>query len=329
MNFQQLRSVREAVRCGFNLTEVANVLHTSQPGVSRQIRELEEELGIELFVRSGKRLTGLTGPGRHVLPIIEQILLGSSNLRQAGAEFASQQSGRLSIAATHSQARYALPSAVQAFRAQFPAIGVHLHQGSPKQVAAMLLSGEADVGIATEALGQYEDLIALPCYRWTHSVIVPPGHALLDGPLTLERLAGYPLITYDAGFTGRTRIDEAFAAQQLVPDITLNAMDADVIKAYVELGMGVGIVASIAFEAERDVTLRAIDAGPLFGINLTKLAVRRGTYLRGYVYAFVESFAPMLTRSIVEQAVGGASAPLELNPPAAVPALLALEGAGH
>jgi len=329
MNFQQLRSVREAVRCGFNLTEVANALHTSQPGVSRQIRELEEELGIELFVRSGKRLTGLTGPGRHVLPIIEQILLGSSNLRQAGAEFASQQSGRLSIAATHSQARYALPSAVQAFRAQFPAIGVHLHQGSPKQVAAMLLSGEADVGIATEALGQYEDLIALPCYRWTHSVIVPPGHALLDGPLTLERLVGYPLITYDAGFTGRTRIDEAFAAQQLVPDITLNAMDADVIKAYVELGMGVGIVASIAFEAERDVTLRAIDAGPLFGINLTKLAVRRGTYLRGYVYAFVESFAPMLTRSIVEQAVGGASAPLALNPPAAVPALLALEGAGH
>ena len=329
MNFQQLRSVREAVRCGFNLTEVANTLHTSQPGVSRQIRELEEELGIKLFIRAGKRLTGLTDPGRHVLPIIERILLGSSNLRQAGAEFASQQSGLLSIAATHSQARYALPTAVQAFRAQFPDIKLHLHQGSPEQVAEMLLSGEADVGIATEALARYDELIALPCYRWTHSVIVPPRHALLEEPLTLRRLASYPLITYDTGFTGRTRIDEAFKALHLTPDITLNAMDADVIKTYVELGMGVGIVASIAFEAERDLTLRAIDAGALFGINLTKLAVRRGTYLRGYVYAFVESFAPMLTRSIVEQALSGFEKPLELAESAASPERLALVGPGH
>lgn len=317
MNFQQLRSVREAVRCGFNLTDVAHALHTSQPGVSRQIRELEEELGIELFVRAGKRLTGLTDPGRHVLPIVERILLGSSNLRQAGADFAAQQSGLLSIAATHSQARYALPMAVQAFRAQFPSIKLHLHQGSPEQVAQMLLSGEADVGIATEALAQYDELIALPCYRWTHSVIVPPGHALLDAPLTLRRLANYPLITYDTGFTGRTRIDAAFKAEHLAPDITLNAMDADVIKTYVELGLGVGIVASIAFEAERDLTLRALDAGALFGINLTKLAVRRGTYLRGYVYAFVESFAPMLTRSVVEQALHHGGAGLESATPTA------------
>jgi LysR family cys regulon transcriptional activator len=301
MNFQQLRSMREAVRCNFNLTDVANALHTSQPGVSRQIRELEEELGIELFVRAGKRLTGLTEPGAHVLPIIERLLLESSNLKKAGQEFMSQQSGLLSIAATHSQARYALPPAVQEFRAQFPNVKLHLHQGSPKQVADMLMSGEVDVGIATEALNDYPDLVALPCYRWTHSVIVPPGHALLDGPLTLESLARFALITYDTGFTGRSHIDQAFTQRGLAPNIVLTAMDADVIKTYVQLGMGVGIVASIAYEAERDTALRALDAGALFGINLTKLAVRRGNYLRAYVYAFIESFAPTLNRAVVEK----------------------------
>ena len=303
MNFQQLRSVRETVRRGFNLTDVAHALHTSQPGVSRQIRELEEELGIELFVRAGKRLTGLTEPGAHVLPIVERLLLECSNLKKASQEFMAQQNGLLSIAATHSQARYALPTAVQAFRAQFPNVKLHLHQGSPRQVAEMLLSGEVDVGIATEALNDYPELVALPCYRWTHSVIVPPGHALLNLPLplTLERLAQFELITYDTGFTGRTHIDEAFSQQQLAPNIVLTAMDADVIKTYVELGMGVGIVASIAYEAERDTALRALDAGALFGINLTRLAVRRGSYLRGYVYAFIESFAPTLNRAVVEQ----------------------------
>ena len=304
MNFQQLRSVREAVRCGFNLTEVAHTLHTSQPGVSRQIRELEDELGIALFVRSGKRLTGMTEPGAHVLPVIERILLDSSNLRTAAQEFVAQKSGRLVIAATHSQARYALPGAVQDFRRQFPNVRLHLHQGSPQQVAEMLLAGEADVGIATEALDRYEPLVALPCYRWTHSAIVQPGHALLDGPLTLERLSRYPLITYDTGFTGRPHIDDAFAQQGLSPEIVLSAMDADVIKAYVELGMGVGIVASIAYEAERDTGLRALDVGHLFGINLTKLALRRGAYLRGYVYSFIECFAPTLVRAVVEQALG-------------------------
>jgi len=307
MNFQQLRSVREAVRCGFNLTEVAHHLHTSQPGVSRQIRELEEELGIELFVRAGKRLTGLTEPGSHVLPIIERMLLESSNLRQAGQEFVAQQSGLLSVAATHSQARYALPVAVQEFRQQFPNVKLHLHQGSPKQIAQMLIDGEADVGIATEALGDYPQLVALPCYRWTHSVIVPRGHALLDAPLTLEGLARHPLITYDSGFTGRSRIDQAFAQRGLAPNIVLAAMDADVIKTYVQLGMGVGIVAGVAYEAERDTQLGAIDAGRLFGINLTKLAVRRGNYLRRYVHAFIASFAPTLTRAVVEKALlGGA-----------------------
>lgn len=303
MNFQQLRSVREAVRCGFNLTEAAHALHTSQPGVSRQIRELEEELGVSLFARAGKRLTGLTSPGSHLLPIIERVLLESQNLRQAGQEFAGQQDGQLSVAATHSQARYAMPLAVQEFRALFPGVKLHLHQGSPKQIAQMLLDGEAEVGIATEALGDYPQLVALPCYRWTHSVIVPPGHPLLDAPLTLEALAQYPLITYDTGFTGRTRIDAAFDDSAIAPQIVLTAMDADVIKTYVQLGMGVGIVAGVAYEAERDTQLRAVDAGPLFGINTTKLAVRRGSYLRGYVYAFIEAFAPTLTRSVVDAAL--------------------------
>ena len=302
MNFQQLRSVREAVRCGFNLTEVAHTLHTSQPGVSRQIRELEEELGIELFVRAGKRLTGLTEPGGHVLPIIERMLLESSNLRHAGQEFVAQQSGLLSVTATHSQARYAMPVAVQEFRAQFPNVKLHLHQGSPKQIAQMLIDGEADVGIATEALGDYPQLVALPCYRWTHSVIVPPGHPLLDAPLTLDALTRYPLITYDTGFTGRSRIDEAFAQRGLTPNIVLAAMDADVIKTYVELGVGVGIVADLAYDAVRDRRLRALEAGHLFGANRTQLAVRRGGHLRGYIHAFIDAFAPGMAREAIARA---------------------------
>ncbi|HET6787016.1 MAG TPA: CysB family HTH-type transcriptional regulator [Aquabacterium sp.] len=303
MNFQQLRSVREAVRRGFNLTEVAQALHTSQPGVSRQIRELEDELGIELFVRAGKRLTGLTEPGTQVLPIIERLLADADNLRHASRDFSQHDVGQLSIAATHSQARYALPSAVRDFRQLYPQVGLNLHQGSPRQVAQMLLSGEADIGIATEALAQYEQLVTLPCYRWTHSVVVPPGHPLLDGePLTLQRLARFPLVTYDAGYTGRSHIDEAFAREGLQPSVVLTAMDADVIKTYAELGLGVGVVASIAFDEDRDRNLRAIDAGHLFAVNMTRLAFRRGAFLRGYVYAFIENFAPPLTRRVVEQA---------------------------
>ena len=304
MNFQQLRSVREAVRRGFNLTEVANALHTSQPGVSRQIRELEEELGVDIFVRAGKRLTGLTPPGEVVLPIVERLLLEADNLRRAGEDYNQQDHGQLTIAATHSQARYALPTAVRDFRARHPKVQLNLHQGSPRQVAQMLIEGEADLGIATEALAQYESLVALPCYRWTHSVVVPPGHELLGGgPLTLERLAQYPLITYDAGYTGRTHIDEAFRKHGLSPQFVLTAMDADVIKTYVELGLGVGIVASIAYDDERDQHLRALDARHLFAVNMTRLALRRGTWLRAYVYDFIETFASPLTRPVVEQAL--------------------------
>jgi LysR family transcriptional regulator, cys regulon transcriptional activator len=305
MNFQQLRAVRETTRSGFNLTDVAEVLHTSQPGISRQIRELEDELGIEIFVRAGKRLTQLTPPGEALLPIVERLLIEADNLKRVGEDFTAQNAGRLSIAATHSQARYALPTVVRDFRQLYPQVSLHLHQGSPKQIAEMLLSGEADIGVATELLASYPALVALPCYRWTHSVMVPPGHPLLDEPLTLDALARHPLITYELGYTGRSHIDNAFAAAGLSPDVVLSAMDADVIKTYVELGMGVGIVASIAFDPERDRHLRAIDARHLFEVNLTRLAIRRGTWLRGYVYAFIESFAPTLTRTLVERAVAG------------------------
>ena len=304
MNFQQLRSVREAIRCGFNLTEVAKALHPSQPGVSRQIRELEEELGVDLFVRAGKRLTSLTEVGALIVPIVENMLKDAESLKRAGEEFTQQASGRLSIAATHSQARYALPGAVRDFRQRYPQVSFNLHQGTPEQIAEMLISGEADIGIATEALATYDALVALPCFRWTHSVIVPPGHALLDGaPLTLQRLAEYPIITYNLGYTGRRHIDEAFEKAGIEIDLVLTAMDADVIKTYVGLGLGVGIVASIAFDDERDRELRAIDARHLFEINLTKLAVRRGSFLRSYVYDFIETFASPLKRDVVERAM--------------------------
>ena len=311
MNFQQLRSVREAVRQRFNLTAVAEALHTSQPGVSRQIRELEEELGIEIFVRAGKRLTGLTPPGTTVLPLVEKLLLAADNLKRAGEDFAQADAGTLTIAATHTQARYALPAAVRDFRAAHPDVVLHMHQGSPQQVALMLLDGSADIGVATEALAQYEDLVALPCYRWTHTVIVPPGHALASEAskgqtLNLARLAQFPIVTYEAGYTGRSHIDEAFTRNGLTPQIVLTAMDADVIKTYVELGLGVGIVAAIAIDEERDKHLAAIDARHLFATNLTRLAVRRGAFLRDYTYRFIETFASPLTRKVVEQALQSA-----------------------
>jgi LysR family cys regulon transcriptional activator len=310
MNFQQLKSVRETVRCGFNLTEVAAMLYTSQPGVSRQIRELEEELGVPIFVRAGKRLTGLTEPGATLLPIVERLLLEAENLRLAGRDFGAQMEGVMTVAATHSQARYALPHAVRDFRELFPQVVLHLHQGSPRQVAEMLLRGEADVGIATEALSSYPQLVTLPCYRWTHSIVVPPHHPLLaaGGLVTLEQLAQYPIITYDQGYTGRSHIDEAFERAGIAPNVVLTAMDADVIKTYVELGMGVGIVASIAVDDSRDRQLRAIEAGHLFAINVTRLAVRRGAWLRGYAYRFIETFAPTLTREVVDQALASEAA---------------------
>ena len=301
MNFQQLRSIREAARRGFNLTDVANVLCTSQPGVSRQIRELEDELGVEIFERNGKRLTGLTEPGKGILQIIERLLLEADNLRQASQEYADESSGTLTIATTHTQARYVLPPVVQAFRADFPNVRIALQQSSPEHIAEWVMSGKADIGIATEGLSQFEDLISFPCYRWHHVVVVPHGHPLASATdLTLERLAGYPLITYDVGFTGRSHIDEAFRAAGLSTDIVLTAMDSDVIRQYVSLGLGVGIVAAMAMERNGDHALQTLDAAHLFAPNVTRLAVRRGAYLRAYIHEFILRFAPDLKRSDID-----------------------------
>ncbi len=308
MNFQQLRSVRETVRQGFNLTLVAEALHTSQPGVSRQLKELEDELGVELFVRAGRRLLGLTPPGQAMLPIIERLLQESDNLRHAGADFAQSDRGLLTVAATHTQARYALPTAVRDFRGTHPQVTLHLQQGSPKQIAQLVLEGQADLGIATEALADYPELVALPCYRWTHVVVAQPGHPLAaeaatGRPLTLARLAQFPLITYESGYTGRSHIDEAFGREGLKADVVLSAMDADVIKTYVELGIGVGIIASVAFDELRDAHLVAVEARHLFATNTTRVAIKRGAYLRGYVFDFIRTFAPTLTPELVQRAL--------------------------
>lgn len=305
MNFQQLRSIREAARCGFNLTEVANVLFTSQPGVSRQIRELEEELGVEIFERNGKRLIGLTEPGKGILRIIERLLLEAKNLRQASQEYSGEQRGTLNIATTHTQARYVLPQVVQAFRTAFPQVRIALQQSAPEHIAEWVMSGKADVGIATEGLSEFKELVSFPCYTWNHVVVVPQGHALLaqPQPITLENLAAYALITYDVGFTGRSHIDAAFQAAGIEKDIVLTAMDSDVIQQYVVLGLGVGIVASMAIEQGKHHGLQAIEARHLFAANITRLAVRRGAYLRAYTYDFILQFAPNLKRSEIVSAL--------------------------
>lgn len=304
MNFQQLRSVRETVRRGFNLTEVAEALFTSQPGVSRQIRELEEELGVTIFERNGKRLTGLTEPGKAILRIVERLLVEHENLKTAGEEYSGQTVGALTIATTHTQARYALPSVVRRFRERYPDVKLHLNQSKPDEIARAVIDGKADVGIATESLQGYADLSSFPCYQWHHIVVVPPGHALLDvRSIGLGDLARFPIVTYEPGFTGRPHIDEAFAKHDLAPDIVLTAMDADVIKTYVAEGLGIGIIAEMAFNAEADLHLRAIEANHLFASNMTRLAVRRGAYLRAYTFAFIELFASHLARDVIEKAM--------------------------
>ncbi|MRV71345.1 CysB family HTH-type transcriptional regulator [Duganella sp. FT92W] len=309
MNFQQLRSIREAARRNYNLTEVANALYTSQPGVSRQIRELEDELGVIIFERNGKRLTGLTEPGKGILKIVERLLVEAENLQQASLEYAGQSSGTLTIAATHTQARYALPKVVQSFRASFPDVRIALQQSSPEHIAEWVLSGKADIGIATEGLSQFPDLVSFPCYRWSHLIVVPDNHPLLArSPIHLEDLAEFPLITYDVGFTGRGHLDAAFERAGLRPDIVLTAMDSDVIKQYVAMGLGVGIVASMAFDHGRDKGLRAVEASHLFAANTTRLAVRRGAYLRTYAQEFIQQFAPELSRREIERTLGGEEA---------------------
>ena len=303
MNFQQLRSVREAARRGYNLTEVANALFTSQPGVSRQIRELEEELGIDIFERNGKRLTGLTEPGKEVLHIVERLLLEAENLQRAGETYSGKTTGTLSIAATHTQTRYVLPRAVQHFRTAFPDVRIALQQSAPEHIAEWVLSGKADIGIATEGLSRFEGLVSFPCYEWHHVIVVPDSHPLLAAKsVTLELLAEYPLITYDIGFTGRSHIDQAFTEQQISPDIVLTAMDSDVIQQYVTMDLGVGIVASMAAE-HLPTNLHPIPANHLFAPNVTRVAVRRGAFLREYAIDFIQQLAPKLKLNELAEAV--------------------------
>jgi LysR family cys regulon transcriptional activator len=304
MNFQQLRIVRETVRQDFNLTEVANVLYTSQPGVSKHIKDLEDELGIEIFVRRGRRLIGLTEPGKELIQVVDRILVDRQNLRRIADQFASRETGHFIVATTHTQARYALPTIIKWFRADYPKVHLALHQGSPKEIADMLVSGAADVGIATEGLDESPEIATFPFYTWHHAVIVRRGHPLLQaGEVTLEALAEYPIITYHEGFTGRAHVDKAFADAGLVPDIVLSAIDADVIKTYVELDLGVGIVASMAYDPEKDRDLALIPVPHLFPANTTRLAVRRGTYLRSYAYAFIEKVCPDIGEEAVRAAL--------------------------
>jgi LysR family cys regulon transcriptional activator len=304
MNLQQLRYLNEISRRGLNITDAALALYTSQPGISKQIKLLEEELGIEIFVRNGKRIIALTEPGRAILEIAQRMLRDADNLKQVGAEFHSQDSGTLTIATTHTQARYALPPVVKQFIKRYPGVRLNLHQGSPTQIAQQVLGGEADIGIATESLSLYDDLATLPCYEWNHCVITPPDHPLLaEKKLTLEKIARFPIITYDFAFSGRGKINAAFEACKITPNIVLTAIDADVIKTYVELGLGIGIVAHMAYIPGRDRHIRMLEAAHLFQPSTTRIAIRRNEYLRGYAYHFIELFAPHLSRTVVSEAL--------------------------
>ena len=307
MNLHQFRFVQEAVRRNLNLTETAKALHTSQPGVSKAIIELEEELGIEIFARHGKRLKRVTEPGEHVLKSIELIMREVGNLRRIGEQFSAQDSGTLSIATTHTQARYVLPQPVAKLREAFPKVNVSLHQGSPEQVARMIIDEIAEIGIATESLTHYEELVTLPCYEWQHVLILPTAHPLASKTsITLEELALEPLITYHPSFTGRTKIDQAFAEKRLQPRIALEAIDSDVIKTYVRLGLGVGIVAEMAITDDgTNSDLVAIPAGALFGVNVARVAFKRSAYLRNFVYKFAELLSDKLDRNLIAKAMSG------------------------
>ncbi|HEB92823.1 MAG TPA: CysB family HTH-type transcriptional regulator [Gammaproteobacteria bacterium] len=305
MKLHQLRYICEVADRDLNISEAAEAMHTSQPGVSKQIRLLESELGVPIFSRTGKRLTALTEPGAEVVQAARRALREVENIRRIGQEYSGENTGTLTIATTHTQARYVLPPMIQRFRDRHPDIRLQLRQGSPEQICEMAYRGEADIAIATEAVASSEGLIALPCYRWHHCVLVPVGHPLLalDRIPTLEELAAYPIVTYDFAFGGRSQLSQTFVKAGLEPQVVLTALDADVIKTYVELGLGVGLVANVAFEPERDVNLRLIDIAQLFPASTTWVGIRRGSYLRGFVYDFIELFAPHLDRATLKAAL--------------------------
>ncbi|MDQ2917687.1 MAG: CysB family HTH-type transcriptional regulator [Pseudomonadota bacterium] len=306
MNLQQLKYLCAIVDNGLNVSDAAEVLYTSQPGISKQVRQLEDELGLLVFVRQGKRLARLTPAGEVVVATARRALREIGNLKRVADEYRREDAGVLGIATTHTQARYVLPPVLSRFATRFPKVRLVLHQGNPVQVAEQTRAGEVDVGIATEALGDYPDLVALPCYRWNRGVLVPNGHPLAAiRPLTLEALVKYPIVTYDFAFTGRSAINAAFGAKGLEPNIVLTALDSDVIKTYVELGMGVGIVAQMAYDRAKDSGFELLDAGHLFAASLTRLALRKGVFLRGFVYEFIALFAGQYTRAVVDAALAG------------------------
>jgi len=298
MKLQQLRYIWEVAHHELNVSATAQSLYTSQPGISKQIRLLEDELGVEIFARSGKHLTRVTAAGEQILQTTGEILRKVETIKRIGQEFSNQKKGTLSIATTHTQARYALPSVIREFIRQYPDVALHMHQGSPMQIAEMAADGTVDFAIATEGLELFDDLLMMPCYRWNRCVVVPKGHPLTQRPLTLQALAEQPIVTYVFGFTGRSRLDEAFDREGLVPKVVFTAADADVIKTYVRLGLGVGIVAQMAVDPAQDSDLVRLDASTLFEPSITKIGFRRGTFLRGFMCDFIERFAPHLTRKI-------------------------------
>ena len=313
MKLQQLRYLSEIAKRGLNLSQAAEALHTSQPGVSKQIRLLEEELGVDILVRHGKRVIEVTEPGRMILAVVERILHDAENLKQVAREFGSQGSGSLVIATTHTQARYALPPVVSRFMQRYPKVRLSLREGSPQHIAEFVRSGEADLAITTEAAELYEGLTLLPCHQWNRCVMTPLRHPLLrEKSLTLEAVARYPIVTYDFAFTGDSPVKHAFDQKRLTPNVVLTAIDADVIKAYVEMGLGVGILAKMAFDPARDMGLRLIDASHLFEASMARIGLRPNAYLRGYVYDFIEMFAPHLKRAVVDATLKGEGSSYEL-----------------
>lgn len=303
MKLQQLRYIWEVAHHDLNVSATAQSLYTSQPGISKQIRLLEDELGVEIFARSGKHLTRVTPAGETILQTTGEILRKVESIKQVAQEFSDEKKGSLSVATTHTQARYALPPVIQGFIEKYPDVSLHMHQGTPMQISELAADGTVDFAIATEALDLFSDLVMMPCYKWNRSIIVPKDHPLAQiSLLTLEDVAKYPIVTYVFGFTGRSKLDEAFLNRGLAPKVVFTATDADVIKTYVRLGLGIGIVASQAHDPTTDTDLVAIDASHLFSYSITKIGFRRGTFIRGFMYDFIEHFAPHLTREIVEKA---------------------------
>ncbi|MCK9468017.1 MAG: HTH-type transcriptional regulator CysB [Porticoccaceae bacterium] len=304
MKLQQLRYIWEVARHDLNVSATAQSLYTSQPGISKQVRLLEDELGVEIFSRSGKHLTRVTPAGQEILEIAGEILHRVENIKQLASEYSSPDRGSLSIATTHTQARYALPRVIDSFIRKYPNVSLHMHQGTPLQISELAAEGGVDFAIATEALELYSNLLMMPCYRWNRCVLVPRDHPLAAlKQISIEDVAAHPIVTYVFGFTGRSRLDEAFTAKNLQPQVVFTATDADVIKTYVRLGLGIGIVAHMAYDPVQDADLVALDAGHLFQPSITSIGFRRGTYLRGFMYDFIERFAPHLTREVVDEAM--------------------------